>query len=157
MNKQDLLRFLIGEWTGSGQGEFPTIEPFTYLETLTFAGDERPFVHYEAKTQRRRAGQGDFVPSHWESGFIRMLPNGDVELVNTQSSGRLERLAGSIEQIETGCILSLQSTAFLNDPRMLGTMRTIVVRGDSMEYTQSMHTNAVAETAHHVKAQLTRK
>ncbi len=156
MNNQDLLRLLIGEWSGTGRGEFPTIEPFEYLETLSFAGDHRPFLHYEEKTRRRNAGQTEYIPSHWESGFLRLLPNGEVELVNTQASGRLERLTGSLEQTETGLILRLKSTAFLNDPRMVETSRTITVEGNSMHYTQSMHTTAVAGPAHHVEASLNR-
>jgi nitrobindin-like protein len=156
MNQQDLLHLLIGEWSGTGKGEFPTIEPFEYLEALTFAGDHRPFVHYEEQTKRRNSEQADYIPSHWESGFIRLLPNGEVELINTQGSGRLERLAGSLEGTETGLILRLQSTAFLNDPRMVETSRTITVDGNSMHYTQTMHTNAVPEPAHHVEASLKR-
>ena len=127
MNNQNTLQLLIGEWSGTGRGEFPTIEPFEYLETIRFSSDGRPFIHYEQKTKRRSMGQTDYIPSHWESGFIRLLPNGKVELVNVQGGGRLERLTGSLEQTETGMILRLQSTAFLNDPRMLETSRTIVV------------------------------
>jgi len=156
MNQEDLLRLLIGEWSGTGRGEFPTIEPFEYLETLIFAGDHRPFVHYEEKTKRRNTEQADYVPSHWESGFIRLFPNGEVELINTQGSGRLERLTGSLEGTETGLILRLQSTAFLNDPRMLETSRTITVDGDSMHYTQEMQTTAVPGPTHHVAARLKR-
>jgi len=156
MNNQDLLRLLIGEWSGTGQGEFPTIEPFEYLETITFSTDGRPFLHYEQKTKRRNAGQTDFIPSHWESGFLRLLPNGQVELVNAQGSGRLERLAGSLEGTQAGLILRLQSTAFLNDPRMVETSRTITVEGNSMHYTQTMHTTAVPGPAHHVEARLKR-
>lgn len=154
MDNQDLLRLLIGEWSGTGRGEFPTIEPFEYLESLSFAGDHRPFLHYEQKTERRNAGQTQYIPSHWESGFLRLLPNGEVELVNTQASGRLERLTGSLEQTETGLILRLKSTAFLNDPRMVETSRTITVERNSMHYTQSMHTTAVAGPTHHVEARL---
>jgi THAP4-like, heme-binding beta-barrel domain len=156
MNNQDLLRLLIGEWSGSGRGEFPTVEPFEYLETLTFAGDHRPFLHYEEKTRRRSAGQTDYIPSHWESGFLRLLPDGEVELINTQGSGRLERLTGSLEGTETGLILRLQSTAFLNDPRMVETSRTITVDGNKMHYTQNMYTTAVPGPAHHVEATLNR-
>ena len=156
MTQQDLLRLLIGEWTGTGRGEFPTIEPFEYLETLRFAGDHRPFLHYEEKTQRRSAGQTDYVPSHWESGFLRLLPSGEVELINTQGSGRLERLSGSLEETETGLILRLQSTSFLNDLRMVATSRTITVNGDNMHYTQTMHTNAVPGPTPHVEARLSR-
>jgi hypothetical protein len=156
MNNQDLLHLLVGEWTGTGRGEFPTIEPFEYLETLTFAGDHRPFLHYEEKTKRRNVGQTDYIPSHWESGFLRLLPDGEVELINTQGSGRLERLTGSLEETETGLILRLQSTAFLNDPRMVETSRTITVEGNSMHYTQTIHTTAVPGPAHHVEARLNR-
>jgi THAP4-like, heme-binding beta-barrel domain len=156
MNNQDLLRLLIGEWSGSGRGEFPTVEPFEYLETLTFAGDHRPFLHYEERTKRRSAGQADYIPSHWESGFLRLLPDGEVELINTQGSGRLERLTGSLEGTETGLILRLQSTAFLNDPRMVETSRTITVDGNKMHYTQNMYTTAVPGPAHHVEATLNR-
>lgn len=156
MNQQDLLHLLLGEWTGTGQGEFPTIEPFDYLETLTFAGDHRPFVHYEEKTQRRKAGETDYVPSHWESGFVRVLPTGEAELVNVQAGGRMERLAGSLEGTATGLILRLQSTSFMNDTRMVETSRTISVDGDNLHYTQSMQTNAVPGPAHHVEARLKR-
>jgi THAP domain-containing protein 4 len=156
MNNEDLLRLLVGEWVGEGRGEFPTVEPFEYLETLTFAGDHRPFLHYEEKTKRRNADQADYIPSHWESGFLRLLPDGEVELINTQGSGRLERLTGSLEETETGLILRLQSTAFLNDPRMVETLRTITVDGNNLDYTQSMYTTAVSGAAHHVRATLRR-
>jgi hypothetical protein len=154
MNYQDLFRLLIGEWSGSGRGEFPTVEPFEYLETITFAGDHRPFLHYEKKTRRRNAGQADYIPSHWESGFLRLLPNDEVELVNVQGSGRLERLTGSLDPTETGLILRLKSTDFLNDPRMVETSRIIIVEGNSLNYSQTMHTTAVPGPAHHVQARL---
>jgi hypothetical protein len=156
MNNQELLHLMIGEWSGTGRGEFPTIEPFEYLETISFAGDHRPFLHYEQKAKRRHAGQTEYIPSHWESGFLRLLPDGEVELVNTQSSGRLERLTGSLEQTAAGLILRLQSTAFLNDSRMMQTSRVITVEGNSMHYTQNMHTTAVSGPAHHVEARLQR-
>jgi hypothetical protein len=156
MNKQDILHLLIGEWSGAGRGEFPTIEPFEYLETLQFSADERPFLHYEQRTRRRSAGQAEYVPSHWESGFIRLLPDGGVEMINAQGGGRLEVLSGSLEQKETGLILHLQSKAFLNDPRMLESSRDITVEGDTLHYTMNMRTTAVPAPAFHVEATLKR-
>ena len=156
MNNQNTLQLLIGEWSGTGRGEFPTIEPFEYLETIRFSSDGRPFIHYEQKTKRRSMGQTDYIPSHWESGFIRLLPNGKVELVNVQGGGRLERLTGSLEQTETGMILRLQSTAFLNDPRMLKTSRTIILEGDSLHYILEMHTTVIPQRAQHLEARLNR-
>ena len=156
MNNQNTLQLLLGEWSGTGRGEFPTIEPFEYLETLLFSSDGRLFLHYEQKAKRRNIGQTDYIALHWESGFIRLLPNGEVELISAQTGGRLERLTGSLEQTETGMILRLQSTGFLNDPRMLETSRTIIVEGDSLHYTLHMHTTAVPQPAHHVEATLYR-
>jgi hypothetical protein len=156
MNNQDILHLLVGAWTGTGRGEFPTIEPFEYLETLSFSSDGRPFLHYEQKTKRRRAEQAEYVSSHWESGFIRLLLNGQVELTSAQSGGRLEMLIGSLEETPVGLILRLQSTAFLNDPRMLETSRTIILEGDTLYYTLNMHTTAVPGDALHVEARLNR-
>ena len=157
MNNQNFLRLFLGEWSGIGHGEFPTIEPFDYLETLSFATDGRPLLHYEQKTNRRRAGEADYVPSHWESGFIRLLPDGRIELTCAQNGGRLERLTGSIEESMTGLILSLKSTDFLNDARMLETSRTMTVDGDTLHYTQTMHTTAVPGPTQHLEATLRRK
>ena len=156
MDNQHILHLLVGEWSGAGRGEFPTIEPFEYLETLLFSSDNRPFLHYEQKAKRRNIGQTDYILSHWESGFIRLLPNGEVELTNAQTGGRLERLTGSLELTETGMILRLQSTAFLNDPRMLETSRTIILVGDTLHYILEMHTTAVPQPARHLEARLTR-
>ena len=156
MNNQDVLQLLLGEWSGNGKGEFPTIEPFEYLETINFSSDGRPFLHYEQKTRRRRAGQAEYVPSHWESGFIRLLLDGQVEVTCAHGGGRLEMLRGTLEETEKGFILRLQSTAFLNDPRMLETSRVITLDGDTLHYIQNMHTTAVPESAHHVEATLNR-
>jgi THAP4-like, heme-binding beta-barrel domain len=156
MNEQDSLHLLLGIWSGTGQGEFPTIEPFEYLETLRFSSDGRSFLHYEEKTQRRKPGQTDYVPSHWESGFIRLLPDGQVELINTQNGGRLEKLTGSLEQTTSGMILHLSSESILNDPRMSETSRMIILEGDTLRYAQSMGTIAVPELTYHVEATLKR-
>ena len=156
INDREILRLLVGEWSGSGRGEFPTIEPFEYLETLRFASDDRPFLHYEQKTRRRNTGQAEYVSSHWESGFIRLLPDGQVELINAQSGGRLESLTGSLEQTATGLILRLRSAAILNDPRMLASSRTITLEGDTLHYTLNMGTTAVPQQEFHVEAALKR-
>ena len=157
MTDQNILHALLGHWSGTGRGEFPTIQPFEYLETLRFATDGRPLVHYEQKTERRRAGESDYLPSHWESGFIRLSPDGQIELTCAQNGGRLERLTGYIEETKTGLTLHLKSADFLNDPRMLETSRTITIEGDRLHYTQKMHTNAVEALTFHIEANLERK
>ena len=157
MTDQNILHVLLGEWSGTGRGKFPTIESFDYIETMSFATDGRPLLHYEQKTKRIRNGESNYVPSHWESGFIRLLPDGNIELTCAQNGGRLEKLTGSLEETATGLILHLKSADFLNDARMLETSRTITVDGNRLHYTQNMRTNAVDTLTFHIEAKLERK
>lgn len=154
----NLLKLLAGDWKGTGLGEYPTIESFEYLETLCFTMDEtRPLLHYEQKTSRRNRGQTDFIPSHWETGFLALRPDNQVEVANAQVGGRLEVLAGTIEPAPAGLVLRLQSSGFANDPRMQESSRTITVNGDSLHYTMHMQTNKVPQLVLHLEARLERQ
>jgi hypothetical protein len=157
MDHQELLNALIGEWTGSGRGEYPTIEPFEYVEALRFSSDDRSIIHYEQKTRRWEIRSEAYIASHWENGFIRLLADGRVQINNTQSGGRTEVLTGSLEGTENEFIIRLQSTSFLNDPHMQESSRTITVAGDSLHYTMYMRTNSTPEMSIHLEARLTRQ
>lgn len=158
MSNFSLLHKLLGEWQGTGRGEFPTIEPFEYQETLRFDMDEgRELIHYEQKTQRRTSPQADYVPSHWESGFIRPLSDNEVEVINVQGGGRLEVMTGSLKESPGGLVLLLRSKAFSNDPRMLESERAITLNGTQLHYRLDMRTTAVPHLTHHVEAVLTKK
>jgi hypothetical protein len=154
MDHLELLKSLVSKWSGTGRGEYPTIEPFEYLETLRFCADDRAFVHYEQVTRRRNIGTEIYTPSHWENGFIHLLEDGTIRVNNAQSGGRVEVLDGTLEQIQNGFILRLQSTSFLNDPRMLETSRVITLEGDTLHYTTHMRTNTVPEMAIHLDSKL---
>jgi hypothetical protein len=154
----NLLKILAGDWTGAGAGEYPTITSFDYLETLRFTlhpGGEHLF--YEQKTRRRAVGQIDYIPSHWESGFIRLLPDNQVEIANAQIGGRVEVMTGTIEAAPAGLLLRLRSTHFANDPRMMEATRTITVAGDTLHYIMHMQTTKVPHLAIHLEATLQRK
>jgi hypothetical protein len=84
------IAFLLGTWSGSGRGEYPTIEPFTYVETVTFEHFGKPFVAY---TQRTR---GDAGPLHAESGYIRVVDDGSVEMTIAQPTGVAEIYSGTL-------------------------------------------------------------
>ncbi len=116
----------------------------------------RELIHYEQKTQRRSSSQEDYVPSHWESGFIRPLSETEVEVINAQGGGRLEVLTGSPQESPGGLVLLLRSRAFLNDPRMLESERAITLDGDQLHYKLEMGTTAVPHLTHHVEAVLTK-
>ena len=83
------LRFLLGTWRGNGQGDYPTIEGFTYEETVVFEHFGKPFVAY---TQRTRGPDG---PLHAEAGYIRPIQDGSLELVIAQPTGVAEIYTGS--------------------------------------------------------------
>jgi hypothetical protein len=158
MSEINLLKNLAGEWVGAGIGLYPTIEPFEYLETLRFTLDEKGAnLHYEQKTRRRNIGQSDYVSSHWETGFLRLLADDQVEIANVQIGGRVEILIGSIESTAEGIVLRLKSSLLANDPRMQEASRTIRVNRNSLHYSMYMHTTTVPHLALHLEAKLLRQ
>ena len=84
-NLQALAPF-IGTWQGSGSGEYPTIEPFDYVEEVTFSHVGKPFLIYGQKT--RAAADG--APLHAETGYLRVPQAGQVELVLAHPNGITE-------------------------------------------------------------------
>ena len=84
------LAFLLGTWRGTGKGNYPTIEPFTYTETVVFEHFGKPFVAY---TQRTKGADGG--PLHAEAGYIRPVDDGTLELVIAQPSGLVETHTGT--------------------------------------------------------------
>jgi nitrobindin-like protein len=94
------LAWLIGEWHGEGRGAYPTIDDFAYRETSTFLHPrpDRPFLTYAQRTWLLPAE----TPSHSETGFLRGISRGRVELVLSQPSGVVAVHDGTItdERIE---------------------------------------------------------
>jgi len=151
------LQLLAGTWSGSGTGDYPTIDAFSYSETLRFEPDASyPLFHYEQRAFLLPGGE----PSHWESGFIRPLPSGEVEFSSSQDSGRVEVLRGRPETDEpTGELrLVLDSVLLGHDPRLVSTRRILSVRGDRLRYEKLMATTTTTrpELRRHLAAALDR-
>jgi THAP4-like, heme-binding beta-barrel domain len=155
-NTMKLLRQLVGRWYGKGIAEFPTIPTSEYRENLEFAAnDVQPLLYYNQRTLRRLA-TGEFVPSHWETGFWRVLSATEVEVLCAQSGGRVEVSRGTLTPTREGFVLRLHSTLVANDARMDKTARKFQLQGNTFQYTLEMSTTAVAELTMHVRAELTR-
>ena len=153
-----LLHTLAGEWIGTGRGEYPTIEPVEYTDSIRFLIDEtRPRLFYEQQAHFRPIGATEATGLHWEAGFLRVVSDSQVEVSNAQNNGRTEVLHGSCEQTPTGMIIRLESAFFGNDPRMLATTRVITVDGDAFHYIMEMNITSVNRLAMHLEATLRRR
>lgn len=93
MDLPEGLAWLVGEWEGEGRGEYPSIEDFTYRERtiLTHSRSERAVLDYAQTTWLT-----DGTPSHEETGYLRALPDGTVDLVIAQPGGRAEVHVGTV-------------------------------------------------------------
>lgn len=98
----ETLEFLLGTWSGEGQGEYPTISPFGYRETVTFAHVGKPFISYTQRTVATDDGR----PLHAEAGYVRSPRPGWVELVVAHPTGVVEVDEGPL----TGSSLRLRSS-----------------------------------------------
>ena len=126
--------FLIGVWRGRGQGRYPTIDPFEYLEEAVYVpGPGKPFIAY---TQRTRSAADD-RPLHAETGYVRPRGTNRAELVIAQPTGIVEVHAGTVG----GCHIDFRTTIVGGAPTAVdvsSVRRRIRVDGDTMRYRMEM-------------------
>lgn len=154
-NPKTALTLLAGIWAGEGRGQFPTVTSFDYRETLTFTRRDEKTLAYEQRTQKRYDGQTEWLESHWENGFIRILDNGSLELTSAQI-GRTEVLVGSIESTNELFRIHFVSKTITNDPRMISSARRFELEGDTLRYEMEMQTKAVERSEKHLEITLHR-
>jgi THAP4-like, heme-binding beta-barrel domain len=161
MNKKlstanEVFELLEGTWQGEGRGGYPTSDSFDYREKLVFTRRNESTLAYDQRTQKRMDGQTEFAPSHWESGFIRILENEGLELVNVQSGGRGEVLTGHTETLDSMIQLHFASKASMNDSRVVSSARRFKLEGDRLRYEMEMSTTKVTEMTRHLEITLER-
>jgi len=156
LTASEIFRLLEGIWQGDGRGGYPTIDSFYYREEMVFTRRDKSTLAYSQRTEKRMDGQSEFVPSHWEKGFVRILENEELELVNAQSGGRGEVLTGHIETLNSMVRLHFVSKALMNDSRMLSTARTFELEGDQLRYDMEMSTTKVNLLTQHLVITLER-
>lgn len=147
------LAGLLGTWEGQGHGDYPTIDPFDYVETVTFGHVGKPFLAYSQRT-RRLTAEGPAEPLHAETGYLRPVGDGHVELAIAHPTGIVEVHAGTF----AGGVLDLASDAVATtrtakDVRSV--RRRVEVDGDVLRYDVWMAAVGHPET-HHLRAELRR-
>lgn len=123
------LSWIVGDWVGTGRGEYPTIDDFGYREETSFTFTGKPFLYYVQRTWLTRDG----LPSHMETGFVRPGP----ELVVAHPSGVVEVLTGTVEDER----LTLETTNVASTPtakEVTGLRRVYERRGDDLWYSLDM-------------------
>lgn len=151
----EALAPLLGTWAGRGAGEYPTIQPFEYLEEVVFSHVGKPFLAYAQKTKAVADGK----PLHAETGYLRVPEPGHVELVLAHPSGITEIEVGSY--VLTGDVIEIELattsvglTPTAKEVSALG--RSFRVDGDQLSYSVQM--GAVGQPLqHHLAAVLQRK
>jgi hypothetical protein len=89
--------WLLGTWRGNGRGDYPTIEPYEYGQELVFQQDGRPFFHYFSRSWVVDAEGNTVREAAQETGFLRCLPEGKLELVLAHNTGFTEVWYGVAE------------------------------------------------------------
>jgi hypothetical protein len=90
------LAWMIGKWQGNGHGAYPTIEPFEFGQELLFQQDGRPFIHFMSRSWVIDA-QGNVIRNAaQETGFIRPLEDGTIEMLITHMTGFVEIYYGDL-------------------------------------------------------------
>lgn len=149
------LAHLLGTWSGSGHGTYPTIEAFDYDETVTFGHAGKPFLSYAQRTTATADGR----PLHAESGFWRARPPDRIEIIVAHAFGVVEVCEGSItvggpEEL-TIAVSSTTVAGSATAKEVTEITRVFVVDGDRLDYDVSMA--AVGQPlTHHLSAVLRR-
>ena len=153
---------LVGTWVGGGEGQYPTIAPFTYLESVTIAEvPGKPFLSYVQRTSHPDTG----ASMHAEVGYLRFPPpaaDGEpdplttasarpAEMTVAQPTGVTECHAGGLRLEGDDVVLDLASVSVGRTPsakEVTSVRRRVVVRGDVLAYDLWMAAVGQPDTLH---------
>jgi len=144
------LAFMLGDWSGTGEGIWPPGERFDYAEDVTFEFVGDPFLLYA----QRSWSLDDGSPIHFERGFLRPAGPGIVELLLAHPIGITEVAVGTVDE----GLIELSSSAVSLAPTaspVTELRRRIQGRDDELSFELQMAMEGV-ELQWHVGSKLTR-
>ncbi|GLX95845.1 FABP family protein [Herbidospora sp. NEAU-GS84] len=90
------IAFLLGHWEGAGVIGYPTMESANFGQEIIFEHNGKPFLSYRSRTWLLDQ-QGEKVrPLASESGFWRVQPERQVEVMLSHPTGIIEIYVGEV-------------------------------------------------------------
>lgn len=131
------VAFLLGSWRGEGHGGYPEMQPFRYGEEMRVWHVGKPHLAFEQRTWQLDDAGAPGRLLHGESGYLRCLEGGALELVVAMAPGHIEVSTGGVE----GTRISLESIAVRDAPsaaHVSAVRRTWWLEGDLLRYDVEM-------------------
>ncbi len=151
---------LVGTWSGTGSGSYPTIDPFEYVESITFGHVGKPFLAYTQRTRSIGTPTALAMPMHAESGYWRFPAPGLVEAVLSHPTGVVEVEEGTVELLLDGTLVIRTATTHVartsSAKDVAGLERTLRITDDTISYEVRMAAVGLP-MQHHLSATLRRE
>lgn len=109
------LAWLVGRWEGAGVVGYPGMDSRNFGQELRITHDGRPFLEVSSHAWEIAEDGSIGEPLAREVGFIRMLENGEVELLLAHPTGIVEMYVG--EKEATRPVLNLRTDGVMRSPQ----------------------------------------
>ncbi|XP_071501867.1 peroxynitrite isomerase THAP4-like [Diadema antillarum] len=146
------LKWLLGKWESvQGEGFYPTIQPFSLKESITFSNVGLPMMQFSSSALDVKN-----KPFHSECGFLQVnVGTKRAAFLSSVSNGVVEMAEGEVNGTE----LSLESTSvsnvwFAKGPKTTKITRTFkLINANTLEQKMSMATSVTPDLAPHFQIQ----
>ncbi len=90
------IAFLLGHWEGAGVIGYPTMESANFGQEIIFEHNGKPFLSYRSRTWLLNQEGEKVRPLATESGFWRVQPERQIEVMLAHPTGIIEIYVGEV-------------------------------------------------------------